>query len=98
MARTTPDHWGFDHYRGLRDGAANYYNPGEQRPADPGPPAQKEWAYPRTFAFDDSLVAPYTPPENYYGTDTWTDWSIELLEKYQREETVSALFVLPGPA
>ncbi|MDX1637903.1 MAG: arylsulfatase [Balneolaceae bacterium] len=88
-----PYEWGFDHYRGLRDGAANYFNPGEQRPTDPGKPAQKEWAYPRTFVFDDSLLAPYTPPEDYYGTDTWTDWSIDLLRRYENEEKPFLLYL-----
>ncbi|MFH5832724.1 arylsulfatase [Halalkalibaculum sp. DA384] len=88
-----PHEWGFDHYWGLRDGAANYFNPGEQRPSDPGPPAQKEWAYPRTFAFDDSLVAPFTPSEDYYGTDSWTDWSIELLGQYEEEEKPFLLYL-----
>lgn len=88
-----PYDWGFDHYYGLRDGAANYFNPGEQRPSDPGPPAHKEWAYPRAFMFDDSLAAPFTPPEDYYSTDTWTDWSIELLEKYEEEEKPFLLYL-----
>ena len=88
-----PYRWGFDHYRGLRDGAANYFNPGEQRPTDPGPPAQKEWAYPRKFLIDDSLAAPYTPPEHYYSTDTWTDWSIELLQRYKDEEKPFLLYL-----
>lgn len=80
-----PYEWGFDHYWGLRDGAANYFNPGEERPSDPGPPAQKDWAYPRTFVFDDSVAAPFTPDEGYYGTDTWTDWALELLDRYEEE-------------
>lgn len=88
-----PYNWGFDHYRGLRDGAANYFNPGEQRPSDPGQPAHKEWAYPRKFVFDDSLVAPFTPPKDYYSTDTWTDWSIELLKQYQEEDKPFLLYL-----
>jgi len=88
-----PYHWGFDHYRGLRDGAANYFNPGEQRPSDPGPPAQKAWAYPRTFAFDDSLVAPFTPAPGYYGTDTWTDWALDLLKQYEGEQEPFFLYL-----
>lgn len=88
-----PYEWGFDHYRGLRDGAANYFNPGEQRPGDPGPPAQKEGYYPRTFAFDDSLAEPYTPPEDYYGTDTWTDWALDLLNRYEAEEQPFMLYL-----
>ncbi|MCW9712731.1 arylsulfatase [Aliifodinibius salicampi] len=88
-----PYEWGFDHYWGLRDGAANYFNPGEQRSGDPGAPAQKEWAYPRKFMFDDSLAAPYTPLENYYGTDSWTDWALELLGRYEDEQNPFLLYL-----
>lgn len=88
-----PHNWGFDHYWGLRDGAANYFNPGEQRPFDPGPPAQKDWAYPRTFVFDDSVAAPFTPEKGYYGTDTWTDWSLELLRRYESEDRPFFLYL-----
>lgn len=88
-----PYDWGFDHYWGLRDGAANYFNPGEQRAVDPGEPAQKDWAYPRTFVFDDSTVAPFTPEEDYYSTDTWTDWSLELLRQYEEEQNPFFLYL-----
>jgi len=88
-----PYHWGFDHYWGLRDGGGNYFNPGEKRPSDPGEPAQKEWAYPRPFVFDDSTVAPFTPEEDYYGTDTWTDWSLELLKRYENEDRPFFLYL-----
>lgn len=88
-----PHEWGFDHYRGLRDGAANYFNPGEQRSGDPGQPAQKAAYYPRTFVFDDSLAAPYTPSEDYYGTDTWTDWALDLLRVYEDEQRPFLLYL-----
>ncbi|SMO73600.1 arylsulfatase [Fodinibius sediminis] len=88
-----PYEWGFDHYWGLRDGAANYFNPGEQRPGDPGPPAQKPQLYPRTFAFDDSLAEPYTPPMDYYSTDTWTDWALQLLGRYEKEDRPFMLYL-----
>lgn len=88
-----PVEWGFEHYWGLRDGAANYFNPGEQRPGDPGPPAQKEYFYPRTFVFDDSLAEPYTPPQDYYATDTWTDWALELLQRYEDEKNPFLLYL-----
>jgi len=88
-----PTNWGFDHYRGLRDGAANYFNPGEKRPSDPGEPAQKDWAYPRTFVFDDSVASPFTPEKGYYSTDTWTDWSLDLLRRYEQEENPFFLYL-----
>src|SRR5699024_1891649 len=88
-----PYDWGFDHYWGLRDGAANYFNPGKQRPGDLGTPAQKKWAYPRSFVFDDSLAEPFTPLMEYYSTDTWTDWAIQLLEEYKNEDKPFALYL-----
>ena len=88
-----PYRWGFDHYYGLRDGAANYYNPGEKRPFDPGPPAQKENHYPRTFVFDDSTAAPYTPPRDYYSTDTWTTWALDLLKQRKDDEQPFFLYL-----
>lgn len=88
-----PYNWGFDHYWGLRDGAANYFNPGEKRPVDSGAPAQKDWAYPRTFLFDDSTAAPFTPEKDYYSTDTWTDWSLELLRRYENERKPFFLYL-----
>jgi arylsulfatase len=88
-----PYEWGFDHYWGLRDGAANYFNPGEKRASDPGKPAQKAGHFPRTFVFDDSTVAPYTPEKDYYSTDTWTDWALELLGKYEDEQNPFFLYL-----
>ena len=88
-----PYNWGFDHYWGLRDGAASYFNPGEKRPSDPGEPAQKDFAYPRPFVFDDSTVAPFTPEEGYYATDTWTDWALDLLGRYEEEHDPFFLYL-----
>ncbi len=87
-----PYKWGFDHYRGLRDGAANYFNPGKKRPSDPGLPAQKRRRQ-RTFVFDEEVVQPYTPEPGYYSTDTWTDWALELLRQYRKEEKPFALYL-----
>ena len=86
-----PYDWGFDHYRGLRDGAANYFNPGLQRD-DEVMPAQKKYGE-RVFAFDSVIVKGYTPPKEYYATTAWTDWAIELLEKYKAEETPYLLYL-----
>lgn len=86
-----PFHWGFDHYRGLRDGACNYFNPGLQREGEPLP-AQKRYGQ-RTFCFDEETVRPFTPPKGYYSTDTWTDWAIELLEKYKSEDKPFCLYI-----
>lgn len=86
-----PVDWGFHHYRGLRDGACNYFNPGLQRPGEPKP-AQKRYGR-RTFCFDDKVVRPYTPEKGYYSTDAWTDWALELLEKYEQEDKPFCLYV-----
>ncbi|MFU8893257.1 MAG: sulfatase-like hydrolase/transferase [Luteolibacter sp.] len=86
-----PFDWGFDHYRGLRDGAANFFNPGLQRPGEPKP-AQKRYGK-RVFIFDDKIVQPYTPPAGYYGTDTWTDWVLELLDDGANSDKPFCLYV-----
>ncbi len=86
-----PYHWGFDHYRGLMDGAANYFNPGLQHQGE-SMPAQKRYGE-RVFAFDGDTVQPYTPPKEYYATDSWTDWSLELLDKYKNEEKPFMLYL-----
>jgi arylsulfatase len=86
-----PYNWGFDHYRGLRDGAASYFNPGLQREGEPKP-AQKRYGQ-RVFAFDGDTVQPYTPPNDYYSTDSWTDWSLELLDKYKDEKKPFLLYL-----
>lgn len=88
---TNPYNWGFDHYWGLRDGAANYYNTGFKRKGDPGKPAQK--TINRPFMFDEKLVRPYTPPKDYYSTDTWTDWALHLLKKYENESKPFSLYL-----
>ncbi len=84
-----PYDWGFDHYRGLRDGASNYFNHGEQRPGEEKP-AQKTS---RPFCFDDTCMKPYTPPKDYYATTTWTDWAIELLDQYKDEDKPFCLYL-----
>jgi arylsulfatase len=83
-ALDNPYEMGFDHYWGMRDGAANHFNPGQQREGEPVP-AQKR-PNQRTFCFDAECVQPYTPEDrDYYTTDTWTDWAIELLGQHEAE-------------
>lgn len=86
-----PYYWGFDHYWGMRDGAANYFNPGLQRAGEPKP-AQKHYGQ-RVFAFDGKTLQPYTPPKDYYSTDTWTDWAIQLLDQYKDEDKPFCLYL-----
>lgn len=86
-----PYEWGFDHYRGLRDGAANYFNPGFQRVGE-ALPAQKRYGK-RVFAFDDNVITGYTPPSDYYGTKSWTDWALDLLSLYEGEDKPFFLYL-----
>ncbi|MCW9706597.1 arylsulfatase [Fodinibius salsisoli] len=86
-----PYNWGFDHYRGLRDGAANYFNPGLQREGEPMP-AQKRYGE-RVFAFDGDIEQPFTPSVDYYSTESWTDWSLDLLNEYKDEEKPFLLYL-----
>lgn len=83
---------GFDHYYGMRDGAANYFNPGIQRPGE-GVPAQKRPGQ-RIWCFDDNVVQPYTPVErDFYTTDYYTKWALEFLDRYREEERPFFLYL-----
>ncbi|NQU49303.1 MAG: sulfatase-like hydrolase/transferase [Planctomycetes bacterium] len=71
---------GFDRYSGLRDGAANYFNPGLAKEGQPTP-AQKRPGK-RVWCFDDEVLQPYTPEDpNFYSTDAYTDWAMGFLEE-----------------
>jgi arylsulfatase len=83
-ALDNPYDMGFDHYWGMRDGAANHFNPGYQREGE-AKPAQKRQNQ-RVFCFDAKCVQPFTPDsKDYYTTDTFTDWAIELLGRHETE-------------
>ncbi len=91
-----PFEWGFDHYWGLRDGAASYFNPGLQRPGEPAPVQGKRTDRPlgrRVFVFDDTLKQPYTPPPGYYATTSWTDWGLDLLKRYEDDDNPFLLYL-----
>ena len=82
---------GFDHYYGLRGGATNYFNPGNRRPFDPGDPALKKA---RMWCFDEAMVQPYTPEDpDFYTTDTFTDWAIELLGEHEADQRPFFLYL-----
>lgn len=75
---------GFDRYYGLKDGAANYFNPGHPRPGEPIP-AQKRPD--RQWCIDSILFAPYTPREkDFYSTDYFTHYALAWLEEYRAED------------
>ncbi len=83
-----PVYRGFDRYYGLKDGACNYFNPGEPRagegvPARKGKPGNKVV---REWCIDSTLYTPYTPVErNFYTTDYFTNYAIQWLEEYKNE-------------
>jgi arylsulfatase len=84
---------GFDHYYGLRDGACNYFNPGETLPGEPEP-AHKTWAKPRHWCIDSVTLAPYSPKEtDFYTTDYFTRYALDFLETYKNESNPFFLYV-----
>lgn len=84
---THPMDRGFDRYRGLRDGAANYFNPGiAARPGEPDPARKAEQG--RWWCFDRECIKGFSPDDpDFYSTDAFTDWALELLDQYQGEQT-----------
>ena len=91
-ALDNPYDMGFDHYWGMRDGAANHFNPGYQREGE-AVPAHKRRNQ-RVFCFDAKCVQPFTPDsKDYYTTDTFTDWAIELLGRHESENDEQPFFL-----
>jgi len=87
-----PYDMGFDHYWGMRDGAANHFNPGYQREGEALPAHKRQNI--RHFCFDAKCVQPYTPPKKtYYSTDSFTDWAIELLERHDKADDEQPFFM-----
>ena len=92
---------GFDRYYGLRDGACNHFNPGDQREGE-GAPARKEASeerrkqiestgrkapgYPRTWCIDDQVISPFTPEKGFYSTDHFTKYALNYLDDYESED------------
>ena len=82
---------GFDRYYGLKDGACNYFNPGNQREGE-GLPAQKNRA--REWCIDTVLYKPYSPPQkDFYTTDYFTNYALDWLEEYKNENKPFFLFM-----
>ena len=87
---------GFDHYYGLKDGACNHFNPGEQRPGE-GVPARKSWGGEkarRAWCIDSLMFAPYTPEEkDFYTTDYFTNYAADWLESYEDDDRPLFLYL-----
>jgi arylsulfatase len=83
---------GFDRYFGLLDGATNHFNPGHPRDGE-AKPAQKLPGR-RSWALDEKIVKPYTPPEkNFYSTDAYTQRALEYLDQYKDEDKPFFLYL-----
>jgi len=91
-----PIYRGFDHYYGLKDGACNFFNPGEQRPGE-GAPARKGAPgnkRDRSWCIDSVMYQPYTPEaDDFYTTDYFTNYALDWLEEYKSEEKPFFLYL-----
>lgn len=87
---------GFDRYYGLKDGACNHFNPGEQRPGE-GIPARKGRPgnkNKRWWCIDSIMYHPYTPEErDFYTTDYFTNYAIKWLDEYKDDKKPFFLYM-----
>ncbi len=84
---------GFDRYYGLVDGGCNFFNPGLKRPGEKEPGKKTPGDNP-AFAIDDRVIQPYTPEDkNFYTTDAFTDYALNYLDEYGRDESPFFLYV-----
>ena len=86
-----PTTLGFDRYFGLRDGACNYFNPGEQRTGQSAP-AQKRPN--RAWCIDGETLRPFTPEDpDFYTTDAFTDAALGYLDATAESDDPFFLYV-----
>ncbi|SHI48099.1 arylsulfatase [Tangfeifania diversioriginum] len=87
---------GFDRYYGLKDGACNYFNPGNQLPGE-GAPARKGTPgnkRKRWWCIDSVMFHPYTPDaEDFYTTDYFTNYALDWLDEYKNDENPFFLYL-----
>ena len=87
---------GFDRYYGLKDGACNYFNPGDQRPGE-GMPARKGKPGNKTvrsWCIDSVEYNPFTPTEkDFYTTDYFSNYAVSWLEEYKNESKPFFLYL-----
>jgi arylsulfatase len=87
---------GFDRYYGLKDGACNYFNPGNQRPGE-GAPARKgkpDNKTQRWWCIDSVMYHPYTPEaKDFYTTDYFTNYALGWLDEYKNEKKPFFLYL-----
>lgn len=84
---------GFDRYWGLLSGCSNYFNPGLRRFDEPEP-AHKSLSDIRPWGNDDQVMMPYTPEDpDFYSTDVFTQYSLDFLEQYGRENRPFLLYL-----
>jgi len=87
---------GFDRYYGLKDGACNYFNPGNQRPGEGAParkgkPGDKKQ---RWWCIDSVMYHPYTPKaKDFYTTDYFTNYALGWLDEYKNEDKPFFLYL-----
>ena len=82
---------GFDRYYGLRDGAANHFNPGVPRDGEPEPAQKKPGG--RVWCNDSECGNPYTPQKGFYSTDAYTTRALQFLQSVHSEERPFFLYV-----
>jgi len=88
-----PTSRGFDRYYGLADGCSNFFNPGIEARDGEGKPGRKI-TRPRRWAIEDKVIMGYTNPDpNFYTTDAFTDYAIDCLEAYKKEDKPYVLYL-----
>ena len=86
---------GFDRYYGLADGCSNYFNPGlKARPGEGLPGRKLKGEARRRWAIEDKVIMGYTNPDKkFYHTDAFTDYAIDRLDEYKKEDKPFLLYL-----
>ena len=85
---------GFDRYYGLADGSCNHFNPGVEARVGEGLPGRKDMDKLRRWVIEDEVIMGYTNPDkDFYTTDAFTDYALDLLEEYRGEDKPFLLYL-----
>jgi arylsulfatase len=85
---------GFDRFSGLLAGFCNFWNPGNKPIKDQPFPGMRRRSDSYPWAFDDKIIHPFVPDDpKFYTTDAFTDWGLEWLDEYSKEDNPFFLYM-----
>ena len=88
----SPTESGFERFYGLLNGCCNYFNPGLRRPGE-NEPGRKSPGEQRAWEDDGKVMQPFTPGNDFYATDSFTQRALDYLKEYGKSDKPFFLYL-----